>query len=151
MVQSLLDVLQIGDDFRLDFLRQLHVLHRGIRRVNLPLELSRLLVEIRNDQSHITENIGVNDSTQADGDCHECDLECASRDNIIACQEEHGMIHRDPILVVERAIIQVEFFKITVVKWGDPDFVRVGDKVPQAGQTMEVHDNLEHELKKFHG
>ena len=67
-------------------MRQLHILHGCISRVNLTLELSRLLVQIRDNKRHITEYIGVDDGTNSDKAGDEGDLERATRQNIVASQ-----------------------------------------------------------------
>ena len=83
----------------MDSLREFHVFHGRIRCVDLTLEFGRFLVQIRDDQSHVTENIGVNDGTNCDEACDEGYLESASGKHLITCEKEDSVVQSDKVLV----------------------------------------------------
>ena len=78
----------MGDNARLNLIGQLHVLHGRVSRVNLVLELGRLLIQLRDNQRHITENVRINHGTGRDNHGHKGHLKGTSRHDIVASEEE---------------------------------------------------------------
>ena len=99
MIQSLLDILQIWYHAILDFLRQLHVLHGRVCSVNLTLELSWFLVQIRDNKCHVTEDARVDNGSDSDEAGNEGDLEGASRQDIVAGEKQDGMVQGYEVFV----------------------------------------------------
>ena len=150
MVKRLLDVLKVRDDTILNFLRQFHVFHGGVGCVDLSLELCRLLVEVRNDQCHVTKDVGVDDGADRDGCRHESYLESATGQDVIPCQQQDGMVQRDEVLVGEGRIVKVGI-RVDVVEGRLPLLVDGHDDVPETRQAVDVDYDHEDELEELKG
>ena len=85
MIQCLLNVLQVGDNFVLNALRQFHVFHCSVCRVDLALELCGFLIQIGYDESHVTKNIRIDDRSNCNERRNEGHLESSPRQYIVAC------------------------------------------------------------------
>ena len=88
---------------------QFHVFHGCIGGIDLALELGRLFVQVRDDQGHVTKDVGVDDGADRDEGCDESYLESASRQDVVAREQQHGVVQRDEVLVRERAVVEVGF------------------------------------------
>ena len=97
-VLRLLGVLQVADDVLLQLLRHVHVLHGRVGEVNRFLELGVLLVQILNNQRHIAEDDRVDDGAERDSRSAEEDFPLADRSDVVAGQEEDGIVDGDEVL-----------------------------------------------------
>ena len=117
MVERHLDILEVGDHTILHLLRQFHILHSRVSCIDLALELSRLLVQIWDDQCHITEDIGIDDGTHCDEAGYKGDLEGASGQYIVTGQQKHGMVKCDEVLVAEGRIVVIWVWVDVIQRW----------------------------------
>ena len=89
LIQRILDVLQMRDDFGLDVRWQRHVLHSSVCSVDLVLELLTFLVQIRYDQRHVTEDVRVNNSASYYSERDKRYLVSTTWYDIIPGQQQH--------------------------------------------------------------
>jgi len=65
----------------------------------LTLELGRFLIQIGDNERHITEDVSVDNGSNSDRTRHKSHLKGASRQNIIARKQEHGVVECDEVLI----------------------------------------------------
>ena len=148
-VLGLLGVLQVRYYVLPDVLLQLHILHGRIGQVNALLKLGILEVQVRNYQSHVSENVGIDDGTQ----CHcyhaEKDLHASFRSDVVASQQKHTVVDGDQVLMSRRRIVQV-IIRIYRIQRSYPRFIRLHDQPPHTSNYVDVHDQKEDYLSQFH-
>ena len=76
-------VIQVLDHLCANLRRQLHIFHRGIGRVDLLLEAGSFLVQVIDDQRHVTKNVRINQRTHNDGRCRSKNLECSKWQHVV--------------------------------------------------------------------
>ena len=148
MFQRIVCVLQITDDFKSNVTGQLNVAHHSVCCVDLRLKGLSFHVQIPDDESHITENVGVNQSSQNDPKSTNSDLIHAYWRNIISSHLDNSVVDRNPVLIV--AILSVEIrFWVHAVQRGLPSLVILNDYEQKTASTVQVHNDEEDQLEQL--
>ena len=95
----LLGVLEVSDDIFLEVAGDAHVLHRSVCQIYWFLKFCVLNVQVLNDQGHVSEDVGVDDSSKRDSSHAKEDFPVSYGSDIIASQQQDGIIDADHVFV----------------------------------------------------
>ena len=126
-----------------------HVFHRSICQIYRFLKFCVLYVQVLYDQSHVSKDIGVNDSPERDSSHAKEDFPVSDRSDIIASQQQDGVIDADHVFVEDIRAKQI-IVGIDAIKRRHPELLNRHNQEPNTCLTMNEHDEEEDELRKLH-
>ena len=147
----MLGFLDEADDFFLDLLGQVQMVHSCVDGINFLLEDDGLLVDVVYQHGELTEQVCLGNGPHDVCDGNEYQLLVISRTQIITEEEQARSVEANAILV--RVGFVKECSSVVpapdVVKWWDPLLLPVNEIEPNARNEMHVHQQEENEFDQF--
>jgi len=103
----LLCKLQETNDFWLNIWWNLDVLHCCVHLVHFLLKGVSFLVEVLDQNSHISQDVCVDDCSQRVGNYDEQNLKITHWERVVTCHEEHWVVNANEVLPEERLRVNV--------------------------------------------
>ena len=157
LVELLLLILRVlcfldePDDFFLDLLGQVQVIHSCIDSIDLLLQDDSFLVDVVHQDGQLSEQVSLCNSTHDIRDRYENQLLVVSSSEVITEQEQATGVEADAILVwvglVEEGATVVP--SPDVVERRNPLLLAVNDIEPDAGNEVNVHQQEENQFDEL--
>jgi hypothetical protein len=148
LILRMLRFLNESNDFFLDLLWKIQMIHGRVDRVDLFLQDDCLFVDVVHKHGQLAEQVGLRNCTHDVCDRDEHELFIVSRAQIISEEEEAAGVEADAIFVRVRLVKEGASVVPApdVVEGRDPLLLPVNDVEPNAGNEVNVHEQEENEL-----
>ena len=155
-ILSTLGSNQIETHFVLGILGQVHILHSRVCYVNLGLESTFFLTDLRNKHGHLSENDSIIQNESDENDENVDNFSGCSRAHFVSTEGKNGHVEHHHILVPLSDFLEIietivtATLNIDEIKRRHPLGLEVDDEEPNAANDVHDEQQSEDQLEDLH-